>query len=206
MSNDRKTQIILGSLTLVGVLATAIFGNWDKLVQAQNPKSDKDQAKVSITQSATGNGNIQVGGSHNTVTVKPESTSKPKLNVDYYVGKYTGANIEISNQGQGTIVVSKLTLNWSYRKCPKLWPPTVGAPMVTYRYDVTLTAKDGAKLFEPRDFKYSPGEIDRFLIDLHYPKKGVYTTWLSFDYRVPGIDSINQYNSRKDSIEVCVGY
>ena len=203
MKNDRKTQIILGSLTLVGVFATAIFGNWDKLVQENNPKTDQAQVGVSVIQSATGSGNILVGGTHNTITLKPEAPSKPKLNVDYYVGKYTGANIEISNQGQGTIVVSKLTLNWSYRECPELWKPMVGAPMVTYRYDVTLTAKNDTKLFEYRDFKYSPGEIDKFLIDLHYPKNGVYSTWLSFAYRIPGIEGTNVYNSQKDSIEIC---
>jgi hypothetical protein len=31
MAGENRTQIVLGILTLIGVLATAVFGNWDKL-------------------------------------------------------------------------------------------------------------------------------------------------------------------------------
>jgi hypothetical protein len=205
MASDKKTQIIIAVVGLVGVLGAAAFSNWDKLIGTENakPGNSASPSTPGTAQTITGNNNVQVSGSNNVVNPVLQA---PKLNVDYSVSRFTGATIEISNQGQGSIVVSQLTLNWIYTKCPQSEPPLMGAPMVEYRYNVDVTASDGSKEFETRDFTYGPGEIERFLIDINYPEKGVYTTWLSFDYRIPGTPGVSNFIGPKDTLSVCVGY
>lgn len=132
------------------------------------------------------------------------TASNPDLRVDFHVAKYTGANMLIGNQGQGIIIVSELTIHWSYRKCPRFREPTVGAPLVEYRYEVALTTSDGSQRLDSKEFKYGAGDVDKFLIGLSYPDHGVYTVWLSFQYRELGEDGVNRYETEKDEREVCV--
>ena len=171
MPSGNRNQITIAALGLVGVLGAAVFTNWDKLTGAENAKPARvaSPATPATVQTITGNNNVQVSGSNNVVNPVLQA---PKLNVDYRVSRFTGATIEISNQGQGSIVVSKLTLNWAYTKCPRLEPPTSGAPMVTYRYNVNLTTSDGSKEFEARDFKYGPGKLTDFLLISITQKRG----------------------------------
>jgi hypothetical protein len=107
----------------------------------------------------------------------------PDLRVDYEVSQFTGADIAIGNTGQGIILVSELTYHWDYRKCPEFDEPVGGAPLLTYQYDLQLTTAKGSKVLDSRTFKYGPGEVEGFRINLRYPDYGVYTTWLSFRYR-----------------------
>jgi hypothetical protein len=37
----------------------------------------------------------------------------------------------------------------------------VGAPLVTYRYEVDLTNSRGLKLLDTREFKYGAGDVDK---------------------------------------------
>ena len=76
--------------------------------------------------------------------------------------------------------------------------------MLTYKYEVGLTASDGSKVFEERDFQYGPGKVEFFEMALRYPVEGVYTTWLSFQYRVPGVAGISTYLSTKKSRSLCI--
>src|SRR5882672_4874091 len=94
-----------------------------------------------------------------------------------------GANFLIGNQGQGIILVSDLSFHWKYRKFPIYEEPLPGAPLVTYRYDVNLTTRGGSQILDSRIFKYGPGEVDQFKIDLHFPDYGIYAVWVSFNYR-----------------------
>ncbi|MGZ8284224.1 MAG: hypothetical protein ACXW27_01105 [Allosphingosinicella sp.] len=127
-----------------------------------------------------------------------------KLDVEFRVDTYTGASIDIANEGQGVILVDNLTLHWSYRSCPKLRPPSVGAPLVEFRYTAALTMDDGSKLLDRRTFKYGPGEIDRFLVDLEYPGNGVYSVWLSFDHRKVG-ETSKHFETEHATHELCIG-
>jgi|GEM_PF-4046801 len=132
-----------------------------------------------------------------------QTASSSDLRVDFHVGKYTGGNMLLGNQGQGIIIVSDLTIHWSYRECPQFREPTVGVPLVEYRYEVDLTASEGSQRLDPREFKYGPGDVDKFLVDLNYPDYGVYTVWLSFQYRHLGEDEVHLYETEKDQREVC---
>lgn len=127
------------------------------------------------------------------------------LTVEFSVDKYTGASVMIGNEGQGIVLVSGITLNWDFRPCPRLTEVLAGAPLVTYRYDVTLTQAKGSKLLDTQDFKYGPGDIDRFLVDLHYPGHGIYSVWFSFTHKAPGEASMKTYQTAKADNSVCEG-
>jgi hypothetical protein len=126
------------------------------------------------------------------------------LQVDYHVGQYTGANILIGNRGQGIIIISELTLHWDYRKCPEYREPLVGAPLVTYSYEVHLTKSSDSKVLDYREFKYGPGDVDKFLVDLNFPGHGVYNIWITFKYKKIGEPTLHLFESTHDEREVCV--
>ena len=141
-----------------------------------------------------------------TAVSKAVSTLKASnLLVEFSVAKYTGASVMIGNQGQGIVLVSEITLNWDYRACPQLTPPLSGAPLVTYKYEVDLTQAKGSKLLDTQDFKYGPGDIDRFLVDLNYPGHGIYSVWFSFKHKAPGEADFKTYTTAKAERSVCEG-
>jgi hypothetical protein len=79
--------------------------------------------------------------------------------------------------------------------CPSYEAPRFGAPLVTYRYDVDLTKSKGSKLLDDRDFKYGSGEVDRFLVDLHYPDYG--------DYKELGTQEMHTFHTQTLVRPVC---
>lgn len=141
-----------------------------------------------------------------TAVSKAVSTLKASnLVAELSVDKYTGASVMIGNQGQGIVLVSGITLNWDFRPCPRLTEVLAGAPLVTYKYDVTLTQAKGSKLLDTQDFKYGPGDIDRFLVDLHYPGHGIYSVWFSFKHKAPGEADFRTYTTAQAENSVCEG-
>lgn len=132
------------------------------------------------------------------------SAASPDLQVEFFVTEYTGANILIGNRGQGVVVMSALTINWGYRRCSQFREPTVGAPLVEFRYEVNLTTSDGLHVLDSREFKYGPGDVDKFLVDLHFPELGIYTIWMSFRYRYLGKRQLYSYETPKVEREICV--
>jgi hypothetical protein len=75
MAAESKTPIVVAVITVVGVIVTATFANWDKLVGKKKPDEKAvvtdAQPTASASQAASGNGNVQIVGSGNTVTVAP---------------------------------------------------------------------------------------------------------------------------------------
>lgn len=74
MAAESKNPIVVAVITVVGVIVTATFANWDKL--SGNKKADEKPTAiapvsptVSASQSASGSGNIQIAGSDNSVTL-----------------------------------------------------------------------------------------------------------------------------------------
>lgn len=137
------------------------------------------------------------------MTQAVKSLKSSDLQVEYDVHDFIGASALIGNQGQGIILVSGISLNWSYDKCPRFTELTIGAPLVTYRYKVNLTRSVGSKILDQREFKYGPGEVDRFLVDLNYPQDGVYTTWLSFTYKTINEQASHIYATERVKHDVC---
>lgn len=89
---DNKTAIILGVLTLSGVLATAVFGNWDKLIPTKSEQPEVAPAPTApstVTQSANGSGNIQVSGANNTITVGATPAPKACRDPSHGIEKYS---------------------------------------------------------------------------------------------------------------------
>jgi hypothetical protein len=77
------------------------------------------------------------------------------------------------NDREGIAIVSRLhVLVHSVRRRPSQPPPGVGAPLVEYRFTVVLepSAKDVS--VTTQQFKYSPGDIDKFTIELESPVEG----------------------------------
>src|SRR5262249_3221524 len=164
---EKAFQIIKYLMTLVAVVAVLTLLS----VFAIKAYEGYQGTKVSVDQMKQKTQNV--------VRRAVTQLTDPDLQVEYYVEKYTGANVLIGNRGQAIIVASELTLHWDYRKCPNFRKPTVGAPLVTYRYEVNLSKAAGSKLLETREFKYGPGDVDKFLVDLKFPGDGVYTIWLT---------------------------
>ena len=131
------------------------------------------------------------------------ATQDPDLNVSFMVGQSTGANILIGNQGNSIIAVKDLALHWKYSKCRTFKKPTFEAQLVTYRYEADLTTSDGSKVLDTNEFKYSQGEVDKFLVDLKYPDYGIYTVWFTFDYTRLGENGTNTFTTNQDVQEVC---
>ncbi len=137
-------------------------------------------------------------------TAAPSSATRdPDLNVSFMVEHSTGANILIGNQGTSIIVVRDLALHWKYSQCRTFRKPTFEAQLVTYRYEADLTTSDGSKVLDTNEFKYSQGEVDKFLVDLRYPDYGVYTVWFTFDYTRLGENAAHTFTTDQDVREVC---
>jgi hypothetical protein len=79
--------------------------------------------------------------------------------------------------------VRHLALTTASTSCPYLIPPPVAAPIVEYRYSVLLSQGEHVYQLDQRDFKYGPGDIDRFLVDLSVGENAIYRVRLAFDYR-----------------------
>ena len=76
MAAESKTPVVVAVITVVGVIVTATFANWDKLTGKKKPDEKPvatvpSQATVTASQAASGNGNVQIAGSGNTVTIAP---------------------------------------------------------------------------------------------------------------------------------------
>jgi hypothetical protein len=69
-----------------------------------------------------------------------------------------------------------------------------------------LTTSAGSKNLDSSEFKYSEGEVDKFLVELHTPDYGVYTVWFTFNYTRLGEDSSNVFTTKQDVLEVCQKY
>ena len=76
MPAESKTPIVVAVITVVGVIVTATFANWEKLFgkkEALNKPvvTAPAQPTVAPSQAAFGNGNVQIVGSDNTVNMPP---------------------------------------------------------------------------------------------------------------------------------------
>jgi len=140
-----------------------------------------------------------------TVNKAVSKLKDPDLKVEYSVPRYNGgdANILIGNQGQGLIIISELTLHWDYEECSGYQEPMFGAPIVIYRYDVDLTKSNGSKVLDEREFKYGPGDVDKFMVNLNFPDRGVYETWITFKYKKIG-EPLHFFESTHEKKAVCV--
>lgn len=74
MRGDNKTQVVVATLSLVGVLGGALFANWDKIVAKDEPKSPQASSAPAptTTQTSTGSNNVQISGSNNVVNPPPQ--------------------------------------------------------------------------------------------------------------------------------------
>ena len=125
------------------------------------------------------------------------------LHVEYFIEEYTGANVLIGNQGNGIVLVSGITIHWTYKPCERFEEPMVGAPLVEFRYEVYLSKSNSSKLLTTKKFKYGPGDVDKFLVDLHFPDYGIYTIWLTFKYKNFGDEEFVVYSTPKRVRECC---
>jgi hypothetical protein len=132
-----------------------------------------------------------------------EELSSAKLTTEYDLRTYTGATLRVGNTGQGILLVNDVTLDSDYMSCSPYEEPRVGAPMVTYRYEVELTKQRDSKLLDNRQFKYGAGDVDEFRIDLDYPGYGVYKVWLTFNYKEFGSNEIHTFQTEKLVQRVC---
>ena len=101
MAKKDRTPIVLGVLTLVGVLGGALFSNWDKIVRpvVKPPMSSTTQAPVT-TQTAGGSGNVQISGSNN--VVNPPPAQKPCRDKSHGVERYARTfDVERSSNWMG---------------------------------------------------------------------------------------------------------
>ena len=76
MPAESKTPIVVAVITVVGVIVTATFANWEKVFGKKAPYEKPvvtapAQPTVTTSQGASGNGNVQIAGSGNTVTMAP---------------------------------------------------------------------------------------------------------------------------------------
>jgi hypothetical protein len=127
----------------------------------------------------------------------------PDLQVEYALSRYGGASLLIGNRGQGVELVSDLSLHWTYAKCPVPDPMTVGAYIVTYRYVADVTTSDGSKRLDDKTFKYGPGEVDEFKVDVRYPADGVYRVWMSFAHKTLGEPASRTFVTERAERRVC---
>ncbi len=72
MPGNNRTQIVLGALSLVGVLGAAVFTNWDSIAGSKKEgaatvPTPAPSAQGGASQSINGSNNIQVSGSNNIV-------------------------------------------------------------------------------------------------------------------------------------------
>jgi hypothetical protein len=146
----------------------------------------------------------QIRQSSDSVTNKVITVLKaPELTVEYSLRKYEDASILIGNNGDKIILVKNLTIFWEYKECPAYREPTVGAPLVKYRYDVKISKSNDSKLIESKEFKYGKGDVDQFNVNIIYPGLGIYTVWFTFDYEIFGTDKWFKYKTEKGTREIC---
>jgi hypothetical protein len=128
----------------------------------------------------------------------------PKLAVAFAASPVF-ATAEISNIGQSGIIKARsISLETSSNACPYLIPPPVAAPMIEYRYHKRISTKQSNYLLDTRDFKYGPGDIDRFFVDMRFEENAIYEIGLGFDYQLVGVSSKwNKYQSEKDCVAIC---
>ena len=78
MATEGKTAIIVAAITVAGVIVTATFANWDKLIgkkkpdEKTNPVAAAGPSNTASLQTA-GSGNVLIAGSNNSVTIAPSS-------------------------------------------------------------------------------------------------------------------------------------
>jgi len=108
MAAKYKTEITLGVLTLVGVIATAVFGNWGKLTGSgkgkEEPAKNIDKpVQQTAFQGIAGNNNIQVSGSNNIISPAPLPTPpKPCRHKSHGVESYGRTfDVEQSSEWMG---------------------------------------------------------------------------------------------------------
>ena len=81
-----KNQILLGVLTLVGVLGAAVFANWDKLNSGTRDKPTGGASSPQSGQQINGNNNVQVSGSN--IVVNPPPVPRPCRDRTHGVERY----------------------------------------------------------------------------------------------------------------------
>ncbi|MBD2594074.1 hypothetical protein H6G74_06985 [Nostoc spongiaeforme FACHB-130] len=126
-----------------------------------------------------------------------------KPTVEYSLSEFSGAKLRLGNRKQEVLLVSDVTLQWDFSKCPRLEEPLTGLPLIEYRYTVNVTQNRGSKLLDRRTFKYASGDVDDFYVDIIYPGNGVYQIWLEFKYASFGSSDIKIYQTQKESISLC---
>ncbi len=127
----------------------------------------------------------------------------PSVNVSFDANSIYAVG-EISNIGDAGIVkVKNIRLETSARSCPYRLPSIPGAPIIEYRYQQILQQGQHTYRLDDRDFKYGPGDIDRFYVEFYYDALGLYSVNVAFEYQFVGIDSYNEWNSYK-SKSICV--
>ena len=204
MGDDKKTAswvTIAGSIiALVGVIATAYFGYLQVKSghELEKYKFDKNTTEESQSESQK----LTSQGSKPAFSGESDAYLKPI--VEYSLGKYTGVHLKIANTSpKGIIVMSDLTLHWDYSECPEFREPSVGAPLIEYRYEVDVTKSRDSKILDTREFKYGPGDVDAFYVGINYPSLGVYHIWVEFKYSEFGSTTLGIYQTRKASIGLC---
>lgn len=75
MPGDKRTQVIVASLGLVGVLGAALFANWDKVSRSGGAKPSQalSPSAPTTTQTSMGDNNVLVSGSNNVVNPPPQA-------------------------------------------------------------------------------------------------------------------------------------
>jgi len=62
-------------------------------------------------------------------------------------------------------------------------PPSLGAALAEYQFEVTLNPDSNEVVVTSRQFKYSPGDIDKFSIEFHSSEAGYdYDVTLKIDW------------------------
>lgn len=202
---------VVAVLTLISVFTLRGYEVYQGTVVTADKVNTNTDKVVSDAVSQLSDSNLQTADKVNTNTQNVVASavsqlSDSDLQVEYSVDKFTGANMLIGNRGQGIIITSNLSFHWDYRECPSYDEPSVGAPLVEYRYKVDLTTRKGSKLLDTRDFKYGAGDVDKFLVELTYPDSGVYKLWFTFNYKILGNDQVQTYETKHVERWVCERY
>lgn len=113
----------------------------------------------------------------------PDLTVAFEANVAYVVA-------ELGNPGPAGIArVRHIVLTAASRPCPYLIPPPAAALVTEYRYKALLSTREQIYKLDDRDFKYGPGDIDRFFVHLAFADQAIYRMGLKFEYQFVGTKS-----------------
>ncbi|NMM47701.1 hypothetical protein [Marinigracilibium pacificum] len=222
-----STVAIIAVLTLILVFGLKAYEVYTKvedvpeIIELSDKIEEKSNQQIDTILQETSKIDQQIEKSNNSISKQIDSTNKnitkntntiineikrEELTVQFHLENYTGGNLLIGNNGGKIILMKNLKIHWDYQECPQLEEPSVGAPLVEYRYTVSITKEKGEQIIDTKEFKYGAGDVDKFLVDIIYPGLGVYTIWFSFEYTVFGSNNWYLYKTHSDSINKCVNW